>query len=301
MKYIKDFSDWVILEENPYGSGASKKIWIENRDTNKKGIFKYPKLNPGENKITGEYWAEDLAVEIAKYLNINCAEVDIGKYEEEIGSMSYILTSENEELIEGIQFINNKYPFYNPDKFIDVKTSKPYSISMILNSIRGIDDKSFNRNFLEVVVFDCLIGNSDRHSSNWGFIVNVKTNEVRFSPLYDNGSSLTCYVNEKDIDNILRDGNRFESIVNRKSQSIIRWDNYKKPTHLELFEKITLNYPNEIEEVMGKIFLLDENIISDIINKYPNEILSVNRKKLLLKFLCKKRQRMLKIYAERKG
>ena len=51
-----------------------------------------------------------------------------------------------------------------------------------------------------------------------------------------------CYENEKDILNILRDGNRFIAKADRKSLSIIRWKLNKKPTHLELLSFLKENF-----------------------------------------------------------
>lgn len=74
-----------------------------------------------------------------------------------------------------------------------------------------------------MIVFDALIGNSDRHHSNWAIL---RSNDgINFSPLYDNGSSLCCYVKESDIDGILgKDIRRFTSLVTSKSKSRIRID-----------------------------------------------------------------------------
>ncbi len=77
---IKNFDNWVEDKvSGKFGSGASEKIWLVNPENNEKGIFKFPKVREN-GKITGEYWAEKLATEIGKLLNIQCAEVDIGTY-----------------------------------------------------------------------------------------------------------------------------------------------------------------------------------------------------------------------------
>lgn len=57
------------------------------------------------------------------------------------------------------------------------------------------------KSILSMILFDALIGNSDRHHINWGIIYELNEDEIYnyFSPLYDNGSSLCAYVNEEDI------------------------------------------------------------------------------------------------------
>ena len=41
----------------------------------------------------------------------------------------------------------------------------------------------------KILLFDCLIGNTDRHHENWGIIID-STNEKRFAPAFDNGIAL---------------------------------------------------------------------------------------------------------------
>lgn len=112
---VKNFDNWIEdVESGKFGSGASEKIWLINPETNERGIFKFPKVKDKEKgMITGEYWAEKLASEIGKLIDINCAKVDIGTYKGRIGSMSYnILKDKHDNLVEGIFFIQKHYPYY---------------------------------------------------------------------------------------------------------------------------------------------------------------------------------------------
>lgn len=79
---VKNFDNWIEDKDSgKFGSGASKKIWLVNPKTNEKGLFKFPKVKDKEKGIiTGEYWAEILASEIGKLIDIRCAKVDIGMY-----------------------------------------------------------------------------------------------------------------------------------------------------------------------------------------------------------------------------
>ena len=79
---VKNLDNWIEdIESGRFGSGASEKVWLINPTTNKRGLFKFPKLKDKENGIiTGEFWAEKLATEIGKLINVECAKVDIGTY-----------------------------------------------------------------------------------------------------------------------------------------------------------------------------------------------------------------------------
>ena len=86
--------------------------------------------------------------------------------------MSYNILKQDEELIEGISLINLKYPNYDPEKLFDDKKKEYYSLEMIMNSLEGIKD--LKQNFIKVIFFDYIIGNTDRHQNNWGVIKKMR-------------------------------------------------------------------------------------------------------------------------------
>ena len=77
---VKNFDNWIEDKvSGKFGSGASEKIWLINPETLERGLFKFPKVK-SDGQITGEYWAEKLATEIGKLIDVECAKVDIGTY-----------------------------------------------------------------------------------------------------------------------------------------------------------------------------------------------------------------------------
>lgn len=288
-----NFDNWEVDEDSPFGSGASEKKWLINPETKQKGIFKFPK-GVDTGKPTGEYWAEKLASQLASVLEIECAKVDIGTFKGRIGSMSYMILNNDEELIEGIQYITNIYKEYNQDKFIDYKTEEPYSINMILQSIK---ETGLQNDFLTIPIFDALIGNSDRHHSNWGIVRNKINGDIRISPLYDNGSSLCCLISEESVESFLRDRMRFNSLIYGKSKSMIRWSKPNRIRHFELVEHIRNEYYKETVYIVNRIREnLGEEKIKDIVNGYEDTIIHPHIKKLLCTFLIERRKRIMDIY-----
>ena len=74
--------------------------------------------------------------------------------------MSYSFLSNITSLSEGVEFILGKYPYYDRDTLIDKYSDMPYSVQMILESMKGILGIT---TISKIVLFDALIGNSDRH------------------------------------------------------------------------------------------------------------------------------------------
>ena len=300
---VKNFDNWIEDKvSGRFGSGASEKVWLINPETNEKGLFKFPKVKDKEKGIiTGEYWAEKLATEIGKLIDVECARVDIGTYKGRLGSMSYNIVKDNDTIFrEGLDYIQAQYPFYNKENLVDEYNNKKYSLQMIESSVSGLLEIS---EILKIIIFDCLIGNSDRHHSNWGVIPCVKkVNEgncvcLKLCPLYDNGSSLCAYEDNNDIEIFFKDKMKFEALVNTKSKSAIGWENEKPIKHFDLLKKLkdneytlTIQY---IEKIKNNI---NEESIEKILNEFDNDIISANMKKLLKMYILERRSRMLEIY-----
>ena len=218
--------------------------------------------------------------------------------------MSNSFLSNTTSLVEGVEFILGKYPYYDKDTLVDRYSGMPYSFQMIIESMKSILGIS---TISKILLFDALIGNSDRHHSNWGitetkgslsaekglFPVNVMT----LSPLYDNGSSLCSYINESDVEKILKDKMRYESIINTKSKSAIGWNNIRPIRHFELIKNLRNEYYDEtVSFVINIKKNITEQSIDTILSNFDDNIISGQMKKLLKKFVIDRRNRIIEIY-----
>lgn len=278
---IKDFSSWLEYEGASEGSGRSEKIWLRNPDNHDIGLFKFPK-----SKHTTEHISEKIAADIAELISIDCMKVDLGKYNSREGSLSHRINKSGINLIEGVRLINKYYPNYDPDSLYDGKKQEYYSLEMILNSL---EEYTFQKEFFKILIFDFLIGNTDRHQNNWAILQGGES--ARLCPLYDNGSSLCCYILESKLDGYLgNDKVRFQSLVDTKSKSRIRIDknNAREPRHLEMLEHLKCNYYSDIIDIV-KTVAYNLNIVSiDSVLKPYSFVISEKREALIKKFLMEK-------------
>lgn len=286
--YFEDLQDWYKTNDFLDTSGRSEKIWLMNRDKNQIALFKYPK-----SEFTYEHIAEHLAYELGKLLHIPCSKIELGCFQGRKGSLSYLVHDMSDEiLIEGVNFLQVQFPDYDPDRLIAPASKQIYSVEMIRSSLI---DNALRGQFMYILLFDFIIGNSDRHQNNWALIFNRK-GRFRLSPLYDNGSSLCSYVPEEHIADILNDKMRFNALVNSKSRSRIGLMDKKKPYHSEVVRYIIRHEYISIADIktITKNF---KNNVSDLLKNY-NNILSKNRIELLNRFIGAKMDILNKICRE---
>ena len=288
---LKDFSDWKEYEGAAEGSGRSEKIWLLNPKTNETGLFKLKK-----DIETTDHLSECIAYDIATLLDIPCARYELGTYQEKEGSMSYnVIDTEQKILVEGLQVITSVFPQYNDERFVDEETGLRYSLELIEYAL---EKYGLFQEFLHIPIFDFLIGNTDRHHSNWAFI---KENETySFSPLYDNSSSLCAYLSEKQCASYLtKDKMRWNSLIDTKSKSLIRiaGSDKSQPTHLQVLQEIYRKYCADTEDFVQNILsIMTDSTIYDIVEKYDNRILKENKKQVIRNFLSAKVDLLKSVY-----
>lgn len=198
--------------------------------------------------------------------------------------------------VEGVEFILAEYPYYDKDKLQDSFTNTQYSIQMIQKSIAHLIDF---KDFLKVVIFDVLIGNSDRHHSNWGIKYEINGNDINVGicPLYDNGSSLCAYENNNDLSVFFKDKMKFEALVNTKSKSAIGWNNMRPIRHFELIKNLRDEYFEETVKLVKNIKKnITEQSVNAILSNFDDNIISNQMKKLLKKFIIDRKNRIIEIY-----
>ena len=84
------------------------------------------------------------------------------------------------------------------------------------------------RSFWEIYIVDALLGNFDRHGSNWGFI--KTNNNYSLAPVFDNGSCLfPSMMNEEEMASVMESVEETEKRVFTFPTSQIKLDGKKVP------------------------------------------------------------------------
>lgn len=152
--------------------GMLPKAW---RFIDNDGIYLYKSGTSGASNSGREPYIEYYASQIAKAMGLNCIDYDIENWKGILASKCRLFTD-----------INTSYiPIGRIVKTGGIKKVLSYYDSL---------GKDFSNQIRDMLVFDALIFNEDRHFGNFGVLIDNKTNEIiKPAPIFDNGLSLLCY------------------------------------------------------------------------------------------------------------
>jgi Uncharacterized protein related to capsule biosynthesis enzymes len=166
-------------------------------------------------------------------------------------------------------------------------------IKKALEAYQGVFEQ-----FIGILVFDFLIGNTDRHQSNWALI--CENDKWRLSPLYDNSSSLCAYLSGSKLETYLgKDMRLWNSLVDTKSKSLIwiKESDIKMPTHLEVMKYIADEYYETAYPYVARIrYNITSDRISSLLSEYSEIELSVVKKKIISRFLFSKIEMLEEVF-----
>lgn len=119
-----------------------------------------------------EFWSEVIAFEVGTMLGFNVLKYDIAIEGEIMGCIcESMINSEQEELIEGVKYLQAFSPHYDPEK---KEHQTWYTFQLIEYALENAKLKEEIIHIIEIIIFDALIGNGDRHQENWAVINHQK-------------------------------------------------------------------------------------------------------------------------------
>lgn len=116
-----------------------------------------------------EFWSEVIAYKLGSHLGFNMLRYDIAIDGNVMGCISESMIGlENQELIEGVKYLQAFAPGYIPT---EKSHQNRYTFDLIKNALDHAALLKFINNIIEIIIFDSLIGNGDRHQENWALIL----------------------------------------------------------------------------------------------------------------------------------
>ena len=170
-------------------SGMLKKCWSNRED----GIYLLKgddvfQSNDGRSQATHEFYAAQVAEAFGiEHIDYGLEEFHHRNGNKEIVCICKLFTSENEGFVDA--------SIVAGDKGVDVN-----NLDMSSLSVQKEFSDWFGEFYADMMVFDSLIINRDRHLGNFGMIVDNNTGGyLRPAPLFDNGCSMLLGASKFDL------------------------------------------------------------------------------------------------------
>ena len=279
-KILEVQSDWQIAVEE---MGSKEKFWYRNPDPDPDTdwLFKFPQCN------TGQHWAEKIAAEVADQLGTLHAKVELAEFQGNRGSVTESFASGGRELVHGNQMLERIVHEYDSQK-------KFRQSAHTLSNIWQVMDRFFvghesargaKLRIAEYLALDALIGNTDRHHENWGFL-RMRAGNHSIAPSFDHASSLG-----RELLDARRDRHLAENRVGNyaeKGHGAIYWSEEERrgPSPLELVRRGTGTHPDFFRPALVKLGKLDENVLRGLVNRVPEDWMTPSAREFAIALLC---------------
>lgn len=265
--------------------GARVKKLLDDTYSQRLVFLKYCAVDrDNKRRKSTELASEKIACEIAKVIGYKCADIELAKDQDgELCVLNYSFLKPDESLIE---FASEASISQN-----GCDRKEKYTIQGIKRILDTVDEKLYSE-FIGLQVFDALIGESDRHEENWGYIRTSKSSDIVLAPFYDNGDSLMHNINENRVEEYINDEAGFLRYIH-KSKTKILDNNGHKIKHFQLIDHLISENPVFLRDELQKTKRLTDDIIKDIIYGIPDEYLPQNHKDILQRYISIRRDILL--------
>ncbi|NMG73719.1 HipA domain-containing protein [Aromatoleum diolicum] len=193
-----DVAGWESDEFEVFPQGARAKSAVKAPETPSepvlRGGWRYL-FKRSKSSYPDQYWGEVIAYRIGCLLGVPVPPA-FAAYNSAMGTSAALIEWFYDEAQEGFVLAGDFLQQRKPDFDRDRGTDHNMRDNEVLLSALARSPKRFGVRFSEdwrqwwvdTLLFDALIGNTDRHQDNWGLIFNATS--IRLAPAFDNGTSL---------------------------------------------------------------------------------------------------------------
>ncbi len=158
-------------------NGTLKKCW---RRINGK-IYLYKGGTSGGANTGNEPYSEFYASQIAQVMGLNHIDYNLAKWKGTLCSTCELFTSKEVSYVPICRFLEK------------------CTLRAVADFLKNLGSEFYDP-FVDMLIFDALIFNTDRHFGNFGLLVDNATNKpIGFAPIFDNGLSLFNYAMDEDL------------------------------------------------------------------------------------------------------
>ena len=243
-------------------NGMLKKCW--HRENGQIYLYKgCVSANYKQSNVGKEAYSEYYMAQIAEVLGFEHISYDLREFHGQLVSTCPIFTNENEGYI-AIYYLLDKHSLQKRG----LETIDP------LSNIYG------KESLQNLMFFDSVICNKDRHLGNFGMIIDNNTNELlRPAPIFDNGFSMINFLKENELNNIAESIKKYQSKLDKSFDEQMRL--FVQPRHIPNLEKLQtfefkkhkeFNLPDEWLESIQKAIQDRAKLAIELCHKKPTTL-----------------------------
>ena len=217
----------------------------------------------GHKWYPNESITEHLLTRIGQLLGLKMAESYLVSAHGQIRFLSRYFLKRNQNLVHGAEIFSD---YLKDEEFVEeveqVGAAQDFfSFQFIEEAIREQfpdQTSSILEGYTQMLAFDAIVGNNDRHHYNWGVVVHGhRKHEPYFSPIYDSARAFFWNDSESKLEVIKKDPNpkRLPAFIARyvkNSRPKTGWDGVNRPNHFALIQNIYQDYP-DLRSVMSAL------------------------------------------------
>lgn len=275
--------------------GSKEKFWFVEAGSGQRWLAKFPRKNGPT--LTGEYWAEKVAAELASLLGVPCPRVELGMIEKRVVSLTESFLSESEALIHGNELLFRADSSYPKEKRFRAQRHTLRAIKHTLEAHEVLPPDALGDAGLTAfgaligyLLLDAWICNTDRHHENWGAVVRTREGHrtLALAPSYDHASSLGRELRDEDRVRRLGSADRRGdlSAYLTKSVSALFVEGQKKPLpSSDVFQCACELDPGAGEYWRAALGRIEPHAAATVVGRLPSGIVSQAAKDFTLGLL----------------
>ena len=274
----------IRITAEPTTAGMLRKCWVNKAD----GIYLRKAYEPhvihkdGRSPIVMEFFA----VQVADIMKIKHIPYTLSQYthrngEREIICECPIFTSEDVGFVDALAYIDRAY-LNSTGKRWKCDNISSYGTQMVLAELFGV------KYYSDMMLFDTIILNQDRHFGNFGMLVDNNTGEyLDPAPLFDNGNALIATAQDISDYNVLMENiyNNYAKFMTFDEQAYC----FVEERHIPMLKKLTkfsfqqplattLRISTQALESMSNIVRIRSKRALELLEKKQKEFCNYNRR-----------------------
>lgn len=272
--------------------GSKPKFWFKQHGEN--WLFKEAREN------TGEDWAEKVASEIAKLLGLPTHHTELAVWEGKRGcAVKSFLPSNQSVLVHGNELLGGLITGYDKEKEYGQTDHTFDNIVTVIERLFPADKARREASYRMVgyLVFDALVGNTDRHHQNWGVLLERQALpgqepgfKLQLAPTFDHASSLGRELTDEARERHLHEG-AIERYIGKGKGGIFGHALAKHGlSPMAVAQMLAERYPQFFKPWQTRVNELSADAMHDLLLRVPDARISAAGRSFALAFLAASRK-----------